>query len=87
MLTLQLEDFMVEFKDGGLKHVGPKTQGATVKAYHIEDLEARAFGDDQVKLAFDDGEGSEVEIALQEDGAKKLLADLEELRRETDIID
>ncbi|MFB6086944.1 MAG: hypothetical protein ABEJ85_00355 [Haloarculaceae archaeon] len=82
MLTLQLEDFLVEFEDGAVKHVGPKTQGATAKLYHVEAAEAREFGDSQVKLGFEDGEGNEVEIALDPDAAAAIADDIERLREE-----
>lgn len=82
MFTLQLDEFMVEFEEGTLKHVGPATQGATAKLYHVADAEARAFGDSQVKLGFDDGEGNEVEVALSPEAAGELAADLESLAEE-----
>jgi hypothetical protein len=78
MLTLALEDLMLELEEGTIKHVGPKTAGATVKLYHVESAEARAFGDQQCKLAFADGEGNEVEIALGLDEAAALGTALQE---------
>lgn len=79
MLTLQLDDFMVEFEDGTVKHVGPSTADATVKLYHASTAEARAFGD-QVKLSFADGEGNEVEVALSPANLDSLVADVRELQ-------
>lgn len=77
MLTLSIEDLLLELEDGAVKHVGPKTTDATVKLYHVESAEARAFGDRQCKLAFADGEGNEVEVALDTDDAADLAAALD----------
>jgi hypothetical protein len=77
MLTLSLEDLLLELEDGAVKHVGPKTTDATVKLYHVEETEARPFGDRQLKLAFADGEGNEVEVALDRDAARQLGTDIE----------
>ena len=77
MLTLAIDDLMLELEDGAVKHVGPKTTGATVKLYHVADAEARAFGDQQCKLAFADDEGNEVEVALDLDAASELASALE----------
>lgn len=87
MLTTQFDDLMLEFEDGAVKHVGPKTQAATVKLYHVEEKEARAFGDSQVKLAFADGEGNEVEVALDPDAAAKVADDIDRLREESDVFE
>lgn len=87
MLTVQFDDLMLELEDGAVKHVGPKTTGATVKLYHVEDCEARAFGDSQVKVAFADGEGNEVEVALDPEAAERVAADVERLREETDVLE
>jgi uncharacterized lipoprotein NlpE involved in copper resistance len=76
MLTLAIDDLTFELEDGALKHVGPKTTDATVKLYHSEELTARAFGDRQVKLAFADEEGNEVEVALDTDAALGLAEDI-----------
>lgn len=72
MLTLSIEDLLVELEDGAVKHVGPKTTDATVKLFHVEEAGARAFGDRQLKLAFADGEGNEIELA---DGIDAAVAD------------
>lgn len=84
MLTLSIEDLLLELEEGAVKHVGPKTTGATVKLYHVEETDAREFGDRQVKLAFEDGEGNEVEIALDTDVALGLADDLREAAGEKD---
>lgn len=72
MLTLAIDDLMLELEDGTVKHVGTKTKAATVKLYHVDTAEARAFGDDQCKLAFADDEGNKVEVALDLDAADEL---------------
>ncbi len=79
MLTLDLDNFAVEFEDGTLKHVGAPASAATAKLYHAEDVEAREFGDDRVKIAATDGEGNEVEIALGPETLRALRSDLREL--------
>jgi hypothetical protein len=76
MLTLSIEDLMLELEGGAIKHVGPKTTDATVKLYHVESAEARAFGDQQCKLAFADDDGNEVEVALDTDTAADLATAL-----------
>lgn len=87
MLTLQFDDLMLELEDGAVKHVGPKTQAASVKLYHVDDAEARAFGDSQVKFTFADDEGNEVEVALDPESAAKVAADVDRLREETDVFE
>lgn len=72
MLTLSIDDLQFELEDGAVKHVGAKTSGATAKLYHVATADVRTFGDRQVKLAFDDDEGNEVEIALDTDAATAL---------------
>jgi hypothetical protein len=76
MLTLSIEDLILELEDGAVKHVGPKTTDATVKLYHVAETQARGFGDRQVKLGFEDGEGNEVEIALDTEDAVALGEEL-----------
>jgi len=87
MLTLDLSDFMLELKEGAIMHVGAKTTAATVKLYHVTEASARAFGDDQVKFAFADDEGNEVEVALDAEAAESLLAEGERLREESEVFE
>ncbi|MFB6130503.1 MAG: hypothetical protein ABEJ28_06755 [Salinigranum sp.] len=87
MLTLDFEDLMFELKEGTLKHVGTNTKGATAKLYHVEEASAREFGDSQVKLAFDDGEGNEVEVALDPGVAVALASDIDRLREEGTVFE
>lgn len=79
MLTVDFDDLALELDDGTVKHVGTPTTAA-VKLYHVEAASARAFGDRQVKLAFEDGEGNEVEIALDSGDVAALAEDLERHR-------
>ncbi|MFB6096240.1 MAG: hypothetical protein ABEJ74_02480 [Haloferacaceae archaeon] len=87
MLTIDLDDFAVELEEGTVKHVGAPTTGATVKLYHVEEAGARAFGDSQVKLGFEDGEGNEVEVALDPEQALAVARDLEDLREEGTVFE
>jgi len=79
VLTLDLENFVVEFEDGSLKTVGPPDAGAAVTLYHLEDVEAREFGGERVKIAAEDGEGNAVEVALGPADLRALRADLRNL--------
>ena len=78
MLTLDLEDFVVELKEGTVKHVGASTKSAEVKLYDVTDAEARTFGD-RIKLRFADDEGNAVEVALDPPELGAVLDDIEEL--------
>jgi hypothetical protein len=79
MFTLETESFAFELKEGTVKHVGASTAAATAKLYEVTAAESRAFGDERVKLAFEDGEGNEVEVALFPEEAAELRAGLAEL--------
>ena len=74
MFTLETESFAFELKEGTVKHVGASTAAATAKLYEVTAAESRAFGDERVKLAFEDGEGNEVEVALFPEEAAELRA-------------
>jgi len=87
MLHLRLSDFMIELDEGSIKNVGGPTKSGVAKLFDVEDAEARAFGDRRVKLAFEDDDGSEVEVALFPEDVEELLSDVEELRAETDVFD
>jgi hypothetical protein len=80
MLTLELEDFHVELKEGTISTVGAPRKAATAKLFDVTDAEARAFGDSQVKLVFTDDEGNELQVALDDDAAGQLATDLASLR-------
>ncbi|ELY52016.1 hypothetical protein [Natronolimnohabitans innermongolicus] len=87
MLTLTLEDFMVELTDGSIKNVGPANKSATVKMFDVESAEAREFGDKRVKLVFEDEEGSEIQISLFPEDVRKLVDDVERLEEESPVFE
>ena len=87
MLTLDLDDFMFELKEGTLKHVGASNRSATAKLYDIEAVSVREFGDERVKLGFEDGDGNEVEVALFPAEAREVAAGIERLEDESDIFE
>ncbi len=87
MLSLDLDQFMFELKDGAVKHVGPSTLAGSAKLYDVEDVEVRAFGDKRVKLAFTDEDDNEVEIALFPEDAEAVADGLDDLAEETGIFE
>jgi len=87
MFTLQMEELLFELKEGTLKHVGAPNAAATAKLYDVGEAEARAFGDERVKLAFADDEGNEVEVALDPAEAGDLRAGLDRLAAESELVD
>jgi hypothetical protein len=87
MLNVDLERFMFELKEGALKHVGASNRTATVKLYDIEEVETREFGDERVKLSFEDEDGNVVEVALFPDEAQDVARGLDRIEEESDIFD
>jgi len=87
MLTLDLERFMFELDEGAVKHVGPSNQSATAKLYDVEGLEVREFGDKRVKLAFEDADGNEVEIALFPEDASEVARGIEMLEEDSGMFE
>ena len=87
MLNLNLEDFMIEFEGGSVKNVGPTTKSATAKLFHPETVEARAFGDSQVKVVAEDDEGNEVQIAMFPEQIEAVVDDVEALREESQVFE
>jgi len=87
MLSLQLDDFMLELEDGSLKNVGPADKSATTKLYDVESVEVREFGDKRVKLAFADESGNEVEIALFPTEANEVARGIELLEDESPVFE
>lgn len=85
MLTVALDDFMVELKDGAFHHVGASTKSGTAKLYDITEAEARAFGDERVKFAFADDSGNSIEVALHPGELEQLLDDVESVRESGSI--
>jgi hypothetical protein len=87
MLTLDIDQFMLELDGGTLKHVGASKKAATVKLYDTETVDARAFGDRRVKLACEDDGGNEVELALDPEQARDLARELERLEDESPVFE
>lgn len=87
MLTLDIEEFMLELKEGTLEHVGPPTKGATAKLYDVEGVDVREFGDNRVKLGFDDGEGNEIEVALFPEQARAVADGIEALQADSEVFE
>lgn len=87
MLTLQLDDFMMELKDGAIKNVGPSNKTATAKLFDVEQAEAREFGDKRVKLVFEDEEGSEIQVALFPEDVRSIAEDIEQLEDESRVFE
>ena len=87
MLTFDIEQFMLELKDGAFKNVGPSNKQATIKMYDVEGVDVREYGDKRVKLAFEDEQGSEIEVALFPEQAKAVADGLELLKSEGDVLD
>ena len=87
MLTLDIDDFTLELKDGAFKNVGPSNKQATVKMYDMDGVDVREYGDKRVKLAFEDEQGSEVEVALFPEQAREVRGELELLESESDVFE
>lgn len=87
MLTLDIDQFMLELEDGAFKNVGPPTKSASVKLFDVEDAEAREFGDKRVKLVFEDGDGNEVQVALFPEDVRKIVRDVEALEDDSPVFE
>ncbi|WP_256392214.1 hypothetical protein [Natronoarchaeum rubrum] len=87
MLTLQLDEFMVELKEGSLKNVGPTNKSGTAKLFDVESAEAREFGDKRVKLVFEDDEGNEVQVALFPEDVRSIARDIEALEDDSPVFE
>jgi len=87
MLALQLNDFMVELKDGALKNVGPSNKSGSAKLFDTEEVEAREFGDKRVKVVAEDGEGNEVQVALFPEQVRALADDIADLEAESRVLE
>jgi len=87
MLTLDIDDFMLELKDGAFKNVGPSNKAATVKLYDVDGVDVREYGDKRVKLTFEDEQGSEVEVALFPEQAVAVREGLQMLEAESDVFE
>lgn len=87
VLNLAFDNWNVELKDGAIKNVGPSNKETTAKLYDVETVEVREFGDKRLKLAFEDGEGNEVEVALFPDEATLIADELERLAEESPVFE
>ncbi|WP_312912389.1 hypothetical protein [Natronosalvus caseinilyticus] len=87
MLTLSLEDFTIELKDGSVKNVGPTNKSATAKLFDVSSAEAREFGDKRVKLVFEDDDGNKLQAALFPEEARAIADDLEALEAESPVFE
>ena len=81
MLSLTLSEFMIQLKDGSINNVGAPTKSAEVKLFDVSSADARAFGDNRVKLVFGDDDGNDVEVAVFPDEVEALLEAIEEVRQ------
>lgn len=87
MLTLDLDDFMFELKEGTLEHVGASNRSATAKLYDVTGVDVREFGDERVKIGFTDDEGNEVEVALFTEEAREVARGIEMLEDEGQVFE
>ena len=87
MLSLNLDSFMIELKEGSIKNVGATNKSASAKLFDVDSAEARAFGDSQVKVVATDDEGNEVQIALDPEQAETVRSDVESLREEGTVFE
>lgn len=87
MLSLDLDRFMFELKDGAVKHVGPSNRTATAKLYDVEGIDVREFGDKRVKLGFEDEDGNEVEVALFPEVAREVARGIETLEEDSETFE
>jgi hypothetical protein len=87
VLTLDFDALSFELKDGAVKHTGLSNKAVTAKLYDVDEAEARAFGDERVKLAFADAEGNEVEVALFPEQASALKRQIEALEDDADLFE
>ncbi|WP_123537512.1 hypothetical protein [Halosimplex salinum] len=87
MLSLDLDEFMFEVNDGAIKHVGPSNKTATAKLYDVAGVDVREFGDKRVKLAFEDEDGNEVEIALFPEQLREVARGIELLEADSPVLE
>lgn len=87
MLTLRLDNFHIELKDGSIKNVAAPNKSATIKLYDIENLSVDEFGDERVKLSVTDDDGNTVELALFPDQARSVARSIDALADESQIFE
>ena len=87
MLSLAIEDFHVELKDGAIANVGPPTKAAEAKLFDVDSAEAREFGDKRVKLVFTDPDGNTVQVALFPEQVRSVVDDVEALEDDSPVFE
>lgn len=87
MLNLIVDSFMVELKDGSIRNVGAPNKSATAKLLHVEDVEAREYGDSRVKIVATDAEGNEVHVAVSPEQAASIADDIETLEANSQVFE
>ena len=87
MITASLSEFVLELKEGVVKHVGPSNKTAEVKLYDVESVEAREFGDERVKLVFEDDQGNEVQVALFPEQVRAVVEDVEAMEADSPVFE
>lgn len=87
MFTLDLDRFMFELDEGAIKHVGASNKTATGKLYGVERVGVSEFGDDRIKLAFEDTDGNEMEVALFPGEAREVARAIESLEEESGVFE
>ncbi|RQG97913.1 hypothetical protein [Natrarchaeobius chitinivorans] len=87
MLSLTLEEFMVELNEGSIKNVGPKNKSATAKLFDVESAEAREFGDKRVKFVFEDEDGNEIQVSLFPEHVRTIADDIDALEEDSPVFD
>jgi len=87
MLALELDEFMVELKDGSIKNVGPTNKSASAKLFDVASVEVREFGDRRLKFVFEDDSGNEVQVSLFPEEAEEMAADVESLAADSPVFE
>lgn len=87
MLTIDIDEFMFELKEGTVKHIGLSNKAATIKFYDVEELGVREFGDERIKVVCEDDGDNELELALAPQQARKLAREVERLEEESGIFE
>jgi tRNA G37 N-methylase TrmD len=87
MLNLNIDQFMVSFKDGSIENVGAPNKAATAKLFDVDAVELREFGDSQAKVVARDDEGNEIQIALFPEQVEALVDDAASMRDESRVFE
>lgn len=87
MLNLSFENWNVELTDGSIQNVGPTNKETTAKLFDVDGIDVREFGDKRIKLAFIDGEGNEVEVALFPEQARNVADGIDLLAADSPVFE